>query len=127
MGARVSKWLGLDVLDCADLDPFSGTLPQTLPSLDVQGIASFIRDARKPNIVVLAGAGISTAAGIPDFRSPSEGLYATLASRFSHKPASSTTGGGLRHAAEMREADTTFSRELFDQDPRPLYLSLIHI
>ena len=33
--------------------------------------------ARKKNIVVLAGAGISVSCGIPDFRSPT-GLYRTL-------------------------------------------------
>ncbi|KAM0787713.1 hypothetical protein ACM66B_003772 [Microbotryomycetes sp. NB124-2] len=41
-------------------------------------VAQLIKNGKANNIIVLAGAGISTAAGIPDFRSPETGLYANL-------------------------------------------------
>ena len=44
------------------------------PILSTQQCAEMIKDSR--NLVVLSGAGISTAAGIPDFRGP-QGLYVT--------------------------------------------------
>lgn len=51
--------------------------------------SSFRRDllsGRYKNIVVLTGAGISTAAGIPDFRTPETGLFAILKrSRFAKR------------------------------------------
>lgn len=53
-------------------DGFSGESP-TLNS-----IAEWI-SKRCKNIVVLSGAGVSSAAGIPDFRSPGTGLYDNLA------------------------------------------------
>ena len=48
-----------------------------LVSKDLSGVASFIASDSCKNVVVLSGAGVSCAAGIPDFRSPG-GMYATL-------------------------------------------------
>eukprot|EP00041_Stephanoeca_diplocostata_P023772 m.591408 g.591408 ORF g.591408 m.591408 type:complete len:413 (-) comp22378_c0_seq16:753-1991(-) len=48
--------------------------PQTL---DLAGIAAYIKSGKCKSVIVLTGAGVSTGAGIPDFRSPG-GMYGTL-------------------------------------------------
>jgi NAD-dependent histone deacetylase SIR2 len=53
--------------------------PTTLSERSLDAVAELIKSGRAKKIVVLTGAGISTSAGIPDFRSPETGLYANLA------------------------------------------------
>ncbi|OUM58659.1 hypothetical protein PIROE2DRAFT_15992 [Piromyces sp. E2] len=50
-------------------------LVKGLTSLDVKGLAHYIKNGFAKNIVMLTGAGISVHSGIPDFRSPETGLY----------------------------------------------------
>ncbi|KAF2364973.1 Sirtuin family [Trinorchestia longiramus] len=52
--------------------------PQILSSVDVDGIVDFMKSDKCRNVITMAGAGISTSAGIPDFRSPGSGLYNNL-------------------------------------------------
>uniref|UniRef100_A0AAZ3S6M9 NAD-dependent protein deacetylase n=1 Tax=Oncorhynchus tshawytscha TaxID=74940 RepID=A0AAZ3S6M9_ONCTS len=61
---------------------FSKTLgisgEKVLDELTLEGVASYIQSGKCKNIICMVGAGISTSAGIPDFRSPDTGLYANL-------------------------------------------------
>ena len=47
--------------------------PPVLSSFDADGIVEYLRRNCCRNVVVMAGAGISVSAGIPDFRSPGTG------------------------------------------------------
>uniref|UniRef100_A0A6A7FRQ6 NAD-dependent protein deacetylase Sirt2-like isoform X1 n=2 Tax=Hirondellea gigas TaxID=1518452 RepID=A0A6A7FRQ6_9CRUS len=51
---------------------------KVLSSLDVDGVVQHMKSDNCRNIITMAGAGISTSAGIPDFRSPESGLYNNL-------------------------------------------------
>ena len=58
--------------------PVDESVPSvTLKARTIEGLADYMKTATR--IVVMTGAGISTSAGIPDFRSPDTGLYANLA------------------------------------------------
>ncbi|XP_078389453.1 NAD-dependent protein deacetylase sirtuin-2 isoform X2 [Cetorhinus maximus] len=49
-----------------------------LEELSLEGIAKYILNKKCEKIICMVGAGISTSAGIPDFRSPGTGLYHNL-------------------------------------------------
>lgn len=50
----------------------------SMPMNTIDDVVSRILDGRCKQVVVLSGAGVSVAAGIPDFRSPGTGLYDNL-------------------------------------------------
>jgi len=46
---------------------------------EIEDIEALLKEGKVKNIVMVVGAGISTSAGIPDFRTPGTGLYSNLA------------------------------------------------
>lgn len=77
--------------------------PNTLSSRSLKGLAEYIKSGKCKRIVVMSGAGISTSAGIPDFRSPETGLYANLA------------------RLDLPYAEAVFDISYFRQNPLPFY------
>lgn len=80
------------------------TPPITLTERSLSAVAQMIKDGEARRIVVMTGAGISTAAGIPDFRSPNTGLYANLA------------------RLNLPYAEAVFDISYFRQNPDPFYV-----
>ncbi|CCF38761.1 Sir2 family protein [Colletotrichum higginsianum] len=77
--------------------------PKTLQARTLDAIADYIKSGQVKKIAVMTGAGISTAAGIPDFRSPGTGLYANLA------------------RLNLPYAEAVFDISYFRKHPEPFY------
>lgn len=54
------------------------TKKMSIVSLDLDGVVDYIKEKKCQKIIVMIGAGVSTSAGIPDFRSPDSGIFAKL-------------------------------------------------
>jgi len=70
---------------------------------DTAALVNDIKENKFKNIVIMCGAGISTNAGIPDFRSPSAGLYFKL------------------RKYNLPYPEAVFDGGYFRQNPRPFY------
>ncbi|KAJ7745602.1 NAD-dependent deacetylase sirtuin-2 [Mycena maculata] len=85
---------------------------------DIDGIVQYMKSPQCNKILVMAGAGISTAAGIPDFRSPGTGLYAVfeLGYLLDHPDAFYTLARELRPERFWPTVTHLFIKLLADKD-----------
>lgn len=74
-----------------------------LSSFNIEGIATYINEKKPSNVIFMVGAGISTSAGIPDFRTAGTGLYDNL-TKF-----------------KLPDPQAVFSINFFKEDPEPFY------
>lgn len=76
---------------------------RTLEAKDLRSVVKYMKSDKCKNVYVMLGAGVSTSAGIPDFRSPKTGLYANLARLGLDRP------------------EDVFDIRYFRSDPKPFY------
>ncbi|OAD72910.1 hypothetical protein PHYBLDRAFT_113189 [Phycomyces blakesleeanus NRRL 1555(-)] len=77
--------------------------PVVLKDKSLQAVVDYIKENEVKNVIVMSGAGISTAAGIPDFRTKGTGLYDNL------------------QKFNLPYAEAIFDIEYFMETPEPFY------
>lgn len=86
----------------------------------IQRAARFILNARHP--VALTGAGISTASGIPDFRSPNSGLWTQA-----NAVETASIFGFKRHPQAFYDWMQPLARKVLQAEPNPAHFALAHM
>ncbi|XP_037093544.1 NAD-dependent protein deacetylase sirtuin-2-like isoform X2 [Pollicipes pollicipes] len=76
---------------------------KVLETVDFDGVMKYIRDGCCKSVVTMAGAGMSTSAGIPDFRSPGSGLYDNLGKY------------------DLPRPEAVFDISFFEKNPQPFF------
>jgi len=78
ISSALMKFKNFDTGICSDLNIDMSSMVKVLKEESLVGIAQYIIENNCKNIIVMSGAGISTNAEIPDFRSADRGVYANL-------------------------------------------------
>ncbi|XP_034232545.1 NAD-dependent protein deacetylase sirtuin-2 isoform X4 [Thrips palmi] len=86
------------------LDSEEKSHQKVLEELTLDGVVKHIKDGKVKRIITMAGAGISTSAGIPDFRSPESGLYNNL------------------EKYNLPHPQAVFEIDFFQENPKPFFL-----
>jgi len=101
---------------CNDLTIDMNTMVRVLKEDNLNGIAQYIKENGCKNIIVMSGAGISTNAEIPDFRSADRGVYANLEKYNIPYPEAIFD---LEYFKINPKPFTIFAREIYPQNIRP--------
>jgi len=89
--------------DKRDADDRRKKTKESVEDWTVSKICDGLKNGRFKNIVVFTGAGISTSAGIPDFRTPGTGLYDNL------------------QTYNLDQPEDIFALDFFKVNPKPFY------